>query len=179
MLEPDINPQAQGIAEIEVSEEVRETAVRLGVLFRHMVSYSDGGQSLREIDEYGLSFVQFKALMELFATDVNDPPYLQKLADNLGTSMPSLSRAVDGLVRKGLVTRTVDSNDRRRRRVTLSEAGREVGNRFFRSRAAGVVNFASSLTEAQREAMDAAIGLLLEREDIAPIYQKFEGAIQS
>jgi DNA-binding MarR family transcriptional regulator len=161
----------------EVSEEVRETAVRVGVLFRHLLSYNDGGQFLREIDELGLSFVQFKGMMELHTTDPDDAPYIQELAESLGTSMPSLSRAVDGLVRKGLVTRSEDPDDRRRRRVALTESGNEIVNRFFHSRAAGVIEFASELTEEQRQHLDTAIGLLLDREDIAPIYEKFEGVI--
>lgn len=168
---------ATALASIEVDEEVRETAVRVGVLFRHLLSYGDGGESLREIDEYGLTFVQFKALMSLSSADSDDPPYLQELAEELGASMPSLSRAIDGLVRKDLVSRIEDPEDRRRRRISLTEAGRQVTNHFFQSRASGVIRFASSLTEAQREALDSAIGQLLDREDIAPIYETFEGVI--
>jgi DNA-binding MarR family transcriptional regulator len=165
------------LAEVEAPEEIRETALRVGTLFRHLMSYGDGGQSLREIDEHGLSFVQFKAMMELSASGADDP-YLQELAESLGASMPSLSRAVDGLVRKDLVTRSEDPDDRRRRRVALTPAGREITDRFFQSRAAGVIRFASSLTGEQRQSLDAAIGSLLDREDIAPIYEKFEGVMK-
>ena len=165
------------LSEVEATDEVRETALRVGTLFRHLMSYGDGGQSLREIDEHGLSFVQFKAMMELSASG-SDDPYLQELAESLGASMPSLSRAVDGLVRKGLVDRTEDPDDRRRRRVALTESGREITDRFFHSRAAGVIEFASGLTAEQRENLDAAIGTLLTREDIAPIYERFEGVVK-
>ena len=85
---------------------------------------------------------------------------------------------VDGLVRKGLVTRSEDPDDRRRRRIALTGPGREITERFFHSRAAGVIEFARSLSSEQSEALYAAIGLLLERDDIAPIYEKFEGVIQ-
>ncbi len=164
------------LSDIEVSDEVRETALRVGTLFRHLMSYGDGGQSLREIDEHGLSFVQFKAMMELSAAGA-DAPYLQELAESLGASMPSLSRAVDGLVRKALVTRSEDPDDRRRRRVALTASGREITDRFFHSRAAGVIQFASGLTAEQRESLHVAIGSLLDREDIAPIYERFQGVI--
>lgn len=161
-----------------VSDEVRETAVRVGVLFRHLVSYGDGGQSLREIDELGLSFMQFKAMMELYGYEPEGSPYIQELAEKLGASMPSLSRAVDGLVRKDLLTRSEDLEDRRRRRVALTDSGAEVVNRFFYSRAAGVIEFASSLSEKQRRMFDSAIDPLLERGDFAPIYEKFEQVIR-
>ena len=177
MSSPAAETDAIALARIEVDDDVRETAIRVGVLFRHLLSYGDGGESLREIDEFGLTFVQFKTLMNLSSADPDQPPYLQELAEGLGASMPSLSRAVDGLVRKDLVLRLEDPADRRRRRISLTETGREVTNHFFQSRASGVIRFASSLTAEQREALDSAIGQLLDREDIAPIYEKFEGVI--
>lgn len=165
------------LADLEIGEEVRETAVRVGVLFRHLLSYSDGGRALREIDAQGLSFVQFRALMKLSVADPAEPPYIQEMTEELGVSMPSLSRAVDGLVRKDLVSRSEDPEDRRRRRVALTDAGREIANSFYRSRASSVIEFASSLSEEQRLALDSAIGLLLDREDIAPIYDELEEGV--
>ncbi|MGB0121767.1 MAG: MarR family transcriptional regulator [Solirubrobacterales bacterium] len=165
------------LADLDVPAEVRETAVRVGVLFRHLLSYSDGGRALRDIDERGLTFVQFKTLMNLSVANPDEPPYLQELSERLGVSMPSLSRAVDGLVRKDLVTRAEDPDDRRRRRIKLTEAGSEISSRFFQSRASSVIQFANSLNEKQRSALDSAIGLLLDREDIAPIYEQFEQGV--
>jgi len=173
----DLTPATDPLADLEIAEEVRETAVRVGVLFRHLLSYSDGGRALRDIDEQGLSFVQFRVLMKLSVADPDDPPYLQEISEELGASMPSLSRAVDILVRKGLVSRSEDPTDRRRRRVALTDSGREITNSFFQSRASSVIQFANSLSDEQREALDSAIGLLLDRDDIAPIYEKFEGVI--
>jgi DNA-binding MarR family transcriptional regulator len=158
----------------DVSPEVRETAIRVGTIFRHLVSYDDGGASLRAIDRYGLSFVQFKVLMELYAVDP-EAPYMQELSESLGASTPSLSRAVDGLFRKDLVSRSEDPDDRRRRRVSLTGEGREVMDRFYLSRAAGVVEFAAGLSGEQRKAFDSAIGDLLDREDMAAIYRRLGG----
>jgi DNA-binding MarR family transcriptional regulator len=161
-----------------VSAEVRETARRLGTIVRHLVVYNDGGESLRAIDSHGLTFVQFKVLMELFVSEPGSAPYLQELAESLGASTPSLSRAVDGLVRKGLATRQEDREDRRRRRIALTEAGRDVVDRFYLSRVARVIEFASSLTPEQREAFARATHELFERDDLAPIYDSLEGTIR-
>lgn len=158
-------------------DEVRETAIRLGTIVRHLLSHNDGGEALRAIDEQGLSFVQFKVLMELYVADPETDPYIQELSENLGTSTPSLSRAVDGLVRKNLVFRREDPEDRRRRRVSLTAAGREIVDRFYLSRAAGVIEFSAGLSDEQRAAFDAAVGSLLGREDIASVYKKIEGAV--
>lgn len=159
-----------------VSDEVRETAIRVGAVVRHLVSYNDGGQSLRAIDRHGLSFVQFKVLMELYAADP-EAPYLQELSETLGASTPSLSRAVEGLFRKELVTRYEDPIDRRRRRISLTVQGREVMDQFYLSRVAGVLEFADGLTGEQRAAFDSAIGALLKREDIAAIYHHLESVV--
>lgn len=160
-----------------LAEEVRETAIRVGTIFSHLVSYNDGGEALRAIDEHGLSFVQFKVLMELYVADPEASPYIQELAESLGASTPSLSRAIDGLVRKDLVSRSEDPEDRRRRRVALTGAGRELMDRFYLSRVAGVIEFSAGLTDGQRAAFDAAVGSLLDREDIVSVYRKIEGAV--
>ncbi len=157
----------------EVSGEVRETAIRIGTIFRHLVSYNDGGESLQAIDRHGLSFVQFKVLMELYVADP-EAPYIQELSETLGASTPSLSRAVEGLFRKELVSRCEDPDDRRRRRISLTVRGREVMDQFYLSRVAGVIEFAGGLTEEQRAAFDSAVGGLLGREDIAAIYEHLE-----
>jgi DNA-binding MarR family transcriptional regulator len=159
-----------------VSPEVRETAIRIGTIFRHLVSYNDGGESLRAIDRHGLSFVQFKLLMELYAADPA-APYIQELAETLGASTPSLSRAVEGLFRKQLVSRSEDPDDRRRRRISLTAEGREVMDQFYLSRVAGVIEFADGLSGKQRQAFDLAVGELLGREDISAIYRHLEGVV--
>jgi DNA-binding MarR family transcriptional regulator len=160
-----------------LSDEVRETAIRVGTIFRHLVSYDDGGEALRAIDAHGLSFVQFKVLMELYVADPDEAPYIQELSVCLGTPTPSLSRAVEGLVQKDLVSRCEDPDDRRRRRVALTSAGREVLDQFYLSRVAGVIEFAAGLTGVQRQAFDAAVGSLLEREDIASVYESVQGVM--
>lgn len=173
------NPLSKATPAVEggLSDEVRETAIRVGTIFRHLVSYNDGGEALRAVDNYGLSFVQFKVLMELYVADPEAAPYIQELAESLGASTPSLSRAVDGLVRKDLVSRSEDPEDRRRRRVALIAGGREVMDQFYLSRVAGVIEFAAGLTAEQRTAFDAAVGSLLDREDIASVYKRIEGAV--
>ncbi len=160
-----------------VPGEVRDTAVLVGTLFRHLTSFSDGGDSLRMIDERGLSFVQFKAMIELSVYRPGDAPYLQELAERLGASMPSTSRAIDGLVRQGLASRSEDPDDRRRRRIELTEEGRQVINSFFSRRMAGAVRFSAGLDDEQRRALDRAIGLLVESEEIRPIFEQIDEAL--
>src|SRR4051794_24791499 len=46
-----------------------------------------------------------------------------ELAERLGVTVPSMSRLVDGLARKGLLTRDVEARDRRRVALKLSRSG--------------------------------------------------------
>src|SRR5438067_10846975 len=86
--------------------------------FLHYVFKTCGpkGGMLEVIDELGLSLTQLKALQHLSAHEPAEMS-LKQLGDSLELSMPAISRAVDGLVHRGLVTRTEDETDRRSKRV--------------------------------------------------------------
>jgi DNA-binding MarR family transcriptional regulator len=86
-------------------------------------------------------------------------------------SVPSMSRAVDGLVKKGLATRVEDPDDRRVRRVAITARGKKLVETLLVVRQAGMEAFAATLTPAQRRKLDAAIDSLMDRPDIAEAYE--------
>jgi MarR family transcriptional regulator for hemolysin len=51
----------------------------------------------------------------------------EQLVEQLDISKPAVSRALDTLERKGLVTRQQDPDDRRMHRVRLTDRAREIG----------------------------------------------------
>ncbi|MEO5878251.1 MAG: MarR family transcriptional regulator [Streptosporangiaceae bacterium] len=73
----------------------------------------------------GLSFIKVRALRRLLA----GPLAMRELAAELVTDKPYVTLVVDALEHKGLVARTVSPHDRRRRIVTLTEAGRAAAER--------------------------------------------------
>jgi len=148
----------------------RELALRLGSLMMCTMS-SDGGGVIRAIDESGLSFVQMKALVTVAGDDDGSPSAINLVAERLGLSLPSASRAVDGLVKRGLVTRVEDSSDRRVRRISLTPKGREVSDRLVSARLEGLESFVAGLSAAERRKLDAALELLLKRPELARTYQ--------
>ncbi len=155
----------------EVSGEAQETAARLSALLRHVFLY-DRGNQLRVIEESGLSMTQCKALLELGGLgEASDPRQVSDLAETFGVSVPSMSRAVDALVKKRLVTRLEDPDDRRVRRVAITAKGKHLVDTLLVVRQAGMEAFAGSLSSAQRRKLDAAIDSLMDREDIAETYQ--------
>ena len=96
--------QASEIAAIveapDVSAGAQDTAARLSALLRHLFLF-DRGNMLRVIEESGLSMTQCKTLLELGGLgEDTEARQVSDLAETFGVSVPSMSRAVDGLVRK-------------------------------------------------------------------------------
>jgi DNA-binding MarR family transcriptional regulator len=164
-----------GAVASEVSPAAQETAARLSALLRHLFLY-DRGNFLRVIEESGLSTTQCKALLELSGLgEESEPRQVGDLAEAFGMSVPTMSRAVDALVKERLATRVEDSEDRRVRRVAITEKGKKLVHTLLVVRQAGMEAFAESLSAAQRRKLDAAIDSLMDREDIAEAFEAMKG----
>jgi DNA-binding MarR family transcriptional regulator len=167
----DIAAIAGQVSAPQASEAEQETAARLTALIRHLFLY-DRGNMLRVIEESGLSMTQSKALLELGGLgEATEARQIGDLAEALGVSVPSMSRAVDGLVKKRLATRVEDPDDRRVRRIAIAPKGKQLVDTLVVVRQAGMETFAASLTAAQRRKLDAAVDSLMDRADIAEAFQ--------
>ena len=95
----DVKAIAEKVA-AETSPEEQETAARLTALIRHVFLY-DRGNQLRVLEDSGLSMTQCKALLELggLGGTSGEAWQVSDLAEVFGVSVPSMSRAVDGLVK--------------------------------------------------------------------------------
>src|SRR4051794_1070087 len=80
-------------------------------------------QHMRRHRTRGLSVPQFRALVLM---DRFPEASLSAIAEHLGSTLPSASRLVTGLVDKGLVVRESSSTDRRRVSLFLTPRGRAV-----------------------------------------------------
>ncbi len=161
---------AKMAAERKSDPAAQETAARLSALLRHLFLY-DRGNMLRLIEESGLSMTQSKTLLELGGLgEEAQPQQVSDLAERFGVSVPSMSRALDGLVKKRLATRVEDPDDRRVRRVAITARGKKLVETLLVVRQAGMEAFAESLSPAQRRKLDAAIDSLMDRDDIAQTY---------
>jgi len=171
----DVNAIAEKAAS-EAGPEAQETAARLTALFRHLFLY-DRGNQLRMVEESGLSMTQCKALLELGGLGPSAETWqVGDLAEMFGTSVPSMSRAVDALVRKRLATRVEDPDDRRARQGRITAEGKELVETLVAVRQTGIEAFAATLSAAQRRKLDAAVDSLMDREDIAQTYQLLKGS---
>ena len=116
------------------------------------------------VEELDLTLTQLKTLHVLDL--VTGEASVKDVGEALGLSFPAASRTVDGLLRRGYVERREDEQDRRVKRLRLTAAGRDAVERLNRARLAGLEEFASTLSDAQRSRLSGAIASLLEREEI-------------
>ncbi len=160
----------------EVGPTERDTAARLTALMHHVFLY-DRGNQLRVIEETGLSITQSNALLELGGLGHDDRAWqVSDLAELFGVSVPSMSRAVDALVKAKLATRVEDPDDRRVRRVQITAKGKNLVATLVTVRMTGIETFVTTLSAAQRRKLDAAVEALLDREDLAQTYQHMKGS---
>jgi DNA-binding MarR family transcriptional regulator len=161
---------------IEATPEEQATAARLAALLRHLFLY-DRGNQLRVIEETGLSMTQCKALLELGGLGGDVQAWqVSDLAELFGVSVPSMSRAVDALVKAKLATRVEDPDDRRVRQVKITAKGNDLVAKLVTVRMTGIEAFVTTLTAAQRRKLDAAVESLMERDELAQTYEALKGS---
>ena len=88
---------------------------------------------------------------------------VKDLSARLSMSLAAMSRAVEGLVQRGFVARRECESDRRSRQIALLPQGREVLDRVIAAREAALVEFASELSDAEREGLSAALLPIAEK----------------
>jgi DNA-binding MarR family transcriptional regulator len=116
------------------------------------------------VAELDLSMTQLKILHILDGSDQELTP--SELAQIVGLSPAATGRAVDALVRGGVVSRRDDEADRRVKRLALTDAGAAAVSRIARARLDGLAKVVDTLDPAQRDALSAALAPLLPHSPI-------------
>ena len=88
------------------------------------------------------------------------PCTMSELARHKGVGLPTISKSVDMLVRRGWVERWVDKSDRRQTLVRLTPAGKRVLTSCRRALEAFLDQRLESLTPSERDAIDASLQLV-------------------
>ena len=144
--------QAKVAAQMELKDA-------LAAVWAHLTKGSSG-DLFRVVDELGLSFSQVKML---FLLEDGGEHSLKEIAARLVLSLPAASRAVDGLVERGFVTRRESAEDRRSRIVALSDSGREVVAAMLRARFATLDTFVAKIAPDERDNLLTALLPIVER----------------
>jgi DNA-binding MarR family transcriptional regulator len=140
----------------------KDLAGELLDLWSHLMRGSSQ-QMFAVLGELDLSMTQMKTLSML--DDCLEEVSVKELSDLLGLSLPATSRTVDGLLRRGFLSRHEDAEDRRIKRVRLTDDGRSVVQRIVTARLQGLEAFASTLSDDQRARLMAALADLPHRKE--------------
>jgi DNA-binding MarR family transcriptional regulator len=104
-----------------------------------------------------LSIPQFRALGFI---DRNASASLSDAAEHIGLTLPSMSKMVDGLVARKLVTRQTDAADRRRLTLALTRSGQTALETSRAATRACLAENLAALTEVERANVVKAMAAL-------------------
>lgn len=137
----------------------RDLAGELLALWHHLIGGSN--QQFEVFERLDVSLTQIKSLQVLSGADADLS--VKELSERLGLSLPGASRAVETLLRRGLLERREDEHDRRIKRLRLTAPGRQAVRDIDGARMARLQDFASALTTEQRARLFAALSDLPHR----------------
>ncbi|GAA0291571.1 MarR family winged helix-turn-helix transcriptional regulator [Rhodovulum strictum] len=122
-----------------------------GYLANHMARLFEKGLA-RRLVPLGLAPAQFMVLLVLWREDGLTQ---RDLAERLDVEQATMANTLARMERDGLITRSVDAEDRRARRNHLTERGRALEGPATEAAAAQNAAALAGLTEAERAALIA------------------------
>ncbi len=115
---------------------------------------------IRHNRESDLSLSQVNALFRLYhhgSGSVND------LANYLGVTMAAVSQLLDPLIAGGLVLRSENPNDRRKKLIVLTDMGKSLVEKSMNTRHAWLSELSQFLSDSEKEQLIPAIKILNQR----------------
>ncbi|HMJ03182.1 MAG TPA: MarR family transcriptional regulator [Conexibacter sp.] len=140
-------------------------ADELMAFFVHLMQ-GDQGELFAVVAELDLTMPQMRGMFVLNGSQ--QALALTELAPRMGLSVAAAGRAVDGLVRKGLVSRTEDPDDRRIKRLSVTDDGLAAIVRIAEARREGFRRFAETLDPQRRAVLAEAFATALRSEEESP-----------
>ncbi|MDF1499621.1 MAG: MarR family transcriptional regulator [Anaerolineales bacterium] len=117
---------------------------------------------LRYARESGLSMSHFGALFHIHRTGSCG---VTEVGEHLGVTSAAASQLLDRLVDQGMIDRTEDPQDRRVKRIVLTEQGQSVLEQGLQARQAWLDELEATLNADEKQQISAALDLLIERAD--------------
>ncbi|HEY8638098.1 MAG TPA: MarR family transcriptional regulator [Solirubrobacteraceae bacterium] len=138
----------------------KQLASELGELWGSLMRARGESNVIALFEELDLSLTHVKTLSAL--SNCAEDASVKGLADLLGLSLPATSRTVDVLLRRGWLARREDEQDRRIKRVRLTDEGRDVIERIHTARMEGIEAWTAELSDGQRKRLSAALRPILD-----------------
>jgi DNA-binding MarR family transcriptional regulator len=117
-------------------------------------------QFLRHARESGLSMSHFGAIFHLKRSGSCG---VTEVGEHLGVTSAAASQMLDRLVGLGLVERTEDPDDRRVKRIELTEQGQQVFEQGLRARQSWLEDLEAILTAEEKQSLISALNLLVAK----------------
>jgi DNA-binding MarR family transcriptional regulator len=155
-----VQPSAASVA----TAEDKALAADLYALITHLHKNCNP-DLLEALGTLELSLTQIKLLHQL--EDSPSELTLKQGAEAVHVSLPAASRLVEDLVHRGLVERHEDIEDRRMKRIRLTDHGRRVITQLNAARLTGLERFVATLGASERRSLAQVLSKLLARDEIA------------
>ena len=126
----------------------------LATVFPIMLTLRNGMRSQRPAD---LTEPQFRAMGFL---SHHEGVSLSDMADDFGLTLPTVSKMVDGLVKRGFLSRQEDPDDRRRVTLRLTDNGKSVFDTAKRNSDALLADLLKTLSHDEQEQVVCAMRIL-------------------
>lgn len=117
----------------------------------------------------GVTVAEWVILREMFETDITSP---SALADVTGLTRGAVSKLVDRLLNKNLLTRAEAANDRRFQDVSLTPTGRALVPRLAVVADKNDAEFFSGLSREERERLIATLKKLVQTNNLSKLPTK-------
>jgi DNA-binding MarR family transcriptional regulator len=124
---------------------------------RHFFQYAKG---------IGLSMPQIGTLFHLTRGGTSG---ISNISDDLGVSNAATSQMLDRLVQQELILRSEDPDDRRVKKIVLTEKGQRILEELIQVRQAWVEELAAALSPGEKEQIVTAFKILIAK--VNPIDQ--------
>ena len=138
------------------SSDVAQDSVVDAVLSASRVLVAIAARSLADAGEE-VTLTQYRSLVVLAS---RGPQSMAALADAVGVTAPTASRLCERLVKKGLVRRRTDRNDRRQVRIGLTESGRQLIDTVSTRRRQEITDLLASIPPKTQRSVASALAQL-------------------
>ena len=117
---------------------------------KHLLS-STSRDFFAELERLDLSITQLKMIGVL--AEAGEPASIKAVSDSIGLSVAAVSRGIEDLVQRELVTRAEDPRDRRSKLVRVTAKGRRTLEQLYALRLAALRGFVEQLDAEERETL--------------------------
>ena len=99
----------------------------------------------------------------LFHLNIHKKTGVTDLGEHLGVTSAAASQMLERLVQQGLIQRSEDPDDRRVKKIVLTEKGCQLLEEGLQARLGWLTDLAENLSKAEKEQVTSALSLLINK----------------